>query len=246
MSRGTLDPALLLSISDTRLSRFLAGLPRPFSYQLQINYAVLTPKDKSSGLGSFPFARRYSGNRCFFLFLRVLRCFSSPGSPPCTMDSCRDARDLPVRVSPFGHPRIDGHLPLPAAFRSLSRPSSAPSAKASAPRSSSLDLRLRSRAAGHSCISFDLQYFHGLLCIRRLTAPPASSASRVSCFLLPFVALLIRCLPAAPLMSSYLCLRCSFRSFATRIVYAVFKVRRRSCAFFLPAGLPPSLQLSYI
>ena len=80
VSRGTLDPALLLSISDTRLSRFLAGLPRPFSYQLQINYAVLTPKDKSSGLGSFPFARRYSGNRCFFLFLRVLRCFSSPGS----------------------------------------------------------------------------------------------------------------------------------------------------------------------
>ena len=80
MSRGTLDPALLLSISDTRLSRFPAGLPRPFSYQLQINYAVLTPKDKSSGLGSFPFARRYSGNRCFFLFLRVLRCFSSPGS----------------------------------------------------------------------------------------------------------------------------------------------------------------------
>ena len=30
------------------------------------------------GLASFPFARRYLGNRCFFLFLRVLRCFSSP------------------------------------------------------------------------------------------------------------------------------------------------------------------------
>ena len=53
MSRGTLDTALLLSISDTRLSRFPAGLPRPFSYQSQINYAVLTPKDKSLGLGSF-------------------------------------------------------------------------------------------------------------------------------------------------------------------------------------------------
>ena len=52
MSRGTLDTALLLSISDTRLSRFPAGLPRPFSYQSQINYAVLTPKDKSLGLGS--------------------------------------------------------------------------------------------------------------------------------------------------------------------------------------------------
>ncbi len=44
MSRGTLDTALLLSISDTRLSRFTAGLPRPFSYQSQINYAVLTRK----------------------------------------------------------------------------------------------------------------------------------------------------------------------------------------------------------
>ena len=59
VSRGTLDTALLLLISDTRLSRFPAGLPRPFSYQSQINYAVLTPKDKSLGLGSFPFARRY-------------------------------------------------------------------------------------------------------------------------------------------------------------------------------------------
>ena len=33
-----------------------------------------------SGLGSFLFARRYSGNRSLFLLLRVLRCFSSPGS----------------------------------------------------------------------------------------------------------------------------------------------------------------------
>ena len=135
MSRGTLDPALLLSISDTRLSRFLAGLPRPFSYQLQINYAVLTPKDKSSGLGSFPFARRYSGNRCFFLFLRVLRCFSSPGSPPYVMDWRMDNRGLLCWVSPFRYLRINGYLLLPEAFRSLSRPSSALSAKASTLRS---------------------------------------------------------------------------------------------------------------
>ena len=37
---------------------------------------------------------------------------------------------LPCRVSPFGHLRIKGYLLLPAAFRSLSRPSSAPDAKA--------------------------------------------------------------------------------------------------------------------
>ena len=135
MSRGTLDTALLLSISDTRLSRFLAGLPRPFSYQLQINYAVLTPKDKSSGLGSFPFARRYSGNRCFFLFLRVLRCFSSPGSLPYVMDWRMDDRGVLCRVSPFRDLRIKGYLLLPEAFRSLSRLSSALSAKASTLRS---------------------------------------------------------------------------------------------------------------
>ena len=39
------------------------------------------PRD-TGGLGSSPFARRYWGNRCYFLFLRVLRCFSSPRSPP--------------------------------------------------------------------------------------------------------------------------------------------------------------------
>ena len=34
----------------------------------------------STGLGFSPFARRYSGNHCCFLFLRLLRCFSSPGT----------------------------------------------------------------------------------------------------------------------------------------------------------------------
>ncbi len=37
---------------------------------------------------------------------------------------------LPCRVSPFGYPRITGYLLLPVAYRSLSRPSSAPDAKA--------------------------------------------------------------------------------------------------------------------
>ena len=40
-----------------------------------------TPADKSAGLASFPFARRYLENRCFFLFLGLLRCFSSPRFP---------------------------------------------------------------------------------------------------------------------------------------------------------------------
>ena len=97
--------------------------------------AVHTPARVRAGLGSFPFARRYSGNRCFFLFLRLLRCFSSPGSPRMHMCSACGARALPVRVSPFRRLRIVARVPLPAAFRSLPRLSSAPSAKASALRS---------------------------------------------------------------------------------------------------------------
>ena len=61
-----------------------------------------------------------------FPFLRLLRCFSSSGWPPIKVD-----RPPAGRVSPFGHPRIKGRSRLPAAFRSLPRPSSPPGAKAS-------------------------------------------------------------------------------------------------------------------
>ncbi len=44
------------------------------------------------------------------------------------------------RIAPFGYPRIKAYLRLPVAFRSLSRPSSAPSAKAFTLCSCSLDL----------------------------------------------------------------------------------------------------------
>ena len=37
-----------------------------------------------------------------------------------------DDRPSDGRVVPFGNPRINGHLHLPAAYRSLSRPSSPP------------------------------------------------------------------------------------------------------------------------
>ena len=56
-----------------------------------------------------------------------------------TMDSsCSDGGSL-RRVAPFRHPRINGYLLLPVAFRSLSRLSSALSAKASTLCSLSLD-----------------------------------------------------------------------------------------------------------
>ena len=80
MSRGTLDPAVLAQFSLTGLSPSLAGLSRTVLLTSLVTFAVRTPECSHSGLGSFPFARRYSGNHYCFLFLRLLRCFSSPGS----------------------------------------------------------------------------------------------------------------------------------------------------------------------
>ena len=68
------------------------AFPKPFRYLSQSLTQSATPGCMHPGLGSFHFARRYSGNRCFFLFLRVLRCFSSPGSPPYVMDWRMDIR----------------------------------------------------------------------------------------------------------------------------------------------------------
>ena len=135
MSRCTLDSALSALLSLTGLSPSLAGLSRTVLLTLNITYAVLTPECTHSGLGSFHFARRYFGNRVFFLFLRLLRCFSSPGSLCIPMDSVYSDGGLLRRVSPFRYPWIVAYLQLPMAFRSLSRLSSALSAKASTLRS---------------------------------------------------------------------------------------------------------------
>ena len=84
--QGSSCPALLriltwiITLTCTRLSRSSAGLSRAFPIPLITSLWVLLPQQCLNiiGLGSFHFARHYFGNRCFFLFLRILRCFSSP------------------------------------------------------------------------------------------------------------------------------------------------------------------------
>ena len=118
----------------------MAGFPKTVPLASAFFRQSITPDSKLPGLGSSDFARRYFRNRCFFLFLRLLRCFSSAGSLCIPMDSvCSDGGSL-RRVSPFRDPWITGYLLLPTAYRSLSRLSSALSAKASALCPLSLDL----------------------------------------------------------------------------------------------------------
>ena len=124
----------------------MAGLSRTFLLTITDYVEVRTPECTHSGLGSSHFARRYFGNRCFFLFLSLLRCFSSGGSPSYVMDWRMSTWSLSMWVSPFRNLRIKGYLLLPEAYRSLSRLSSALSARASTPRS--LKLNQTSHSAG--------------------------------------------------------------------------------------------------
>ena len=83
VSRGTLDQNSFLHLFVYRTFTFYGGVFQNSSTKnSKLLCSVRNPRIKDSGLGSSPFARRYLGNRCFFLFLRVLRCFSSPGYLP--------------------------------------------------------------------------------------------------------------------------------------------------------------------
>ena len=106
MSRPTqVPPDLCEPISPTGLSPAAARFSKTLRLSLHTG-TVDGPKPRRMrchipGLGSCAFARHYLRNRCYFLFLRVLRCFSSPGSLPAWQDAGRSRR-----VAPFGNPRL--------------------------------------------------------------------------------------------------------------------------------------------
>ena len=119
-----------LSPSPTALSRVLRLTPSrilerlgPFHGHPHNPQETLAPRPFGLlGLGSAPSARRYSGHRVCFLFLGVLRCFSSPGSPPWG----HSPRDDGASYAPPGFPirasRAPRARPLPRAFRCLAAP----------------------------------------------------------------------------------------------------------------------------
>ena len=61
------------------------------------SFAVLQPQScrNNIGLGLFPFAHHYLGNHYYFLLLRLLRCFSSPGLLPAWRDTTITRGGLP-------------------------------------------------------------------------------------------------------------------------------------------------------
>ena len=94
--------------------------------------ALLPRQDKSRRFGLSRFRSPLLTESILFLFLRILRCFTSPRV--ALPGLCIHPRVTPYYrcwVSPFGYLRIKACVPLPEDFRSLLRPSSPDDAKAS-------------------------------------------------------------------------------------------------------------------
>ena len=82
--RATRDTARPVSFSNTGLSPSMVRHSNASSNVPGPRCCPTTPMVETIGLGSSPFARRYSGSRFYFPFLQLLRCFSSLGwlEPP--------------------------------------------------------------------------------------------------------------------------------------------------------------------
>ena len=113
--------------------------------------------------GFSDFARHYFRNLGWCLFLELLRCFSSPGSPRIPMYSVCD-----TPKGGFPHSDISGSkliCQLPEAFRRLSRPSSPIIAKASTICSYSLDPITLTSQPRFAAQSKTKSYLQGMFCL---------------------------------------------------------------------------------
>ena len=106
VSGPTLDPLCILSVSPTGLLPSAVGLSSPVRLPIRMRDECPQPRRQVFGLASSPFARRYLENRCFFLFLRVLRCFSSPGCLLMTYGFSHGCSG--ITLSEFPHSEICG------------------------------------------------------------------------------------------------------------------------------------------
>ena len=126
VSRVTQDTTRPHLCSCTGLSPSLMQLSRCFHSTFEYHNVVLQPLRcvATTQVWALPRSLATTGGIIsYFLFLEVLRCFSSLRSPPY---SSTDNHPSGNWVVPFGNLGIKGYLHLPQAYRSLSRPSSPP------------------------------------------------------------------------------------------------------------------------
>ena len=90
---------------------------------MSCHISVLQPRHcrNKTGLGCSHFARRYFGNHFCFIFLWVLRCFSSPRSPLAISEMIQSSRIRLPHSDTCGSIRICQSPQLFAAYRVLHR-----------------------------------------------------------------------------------------------------------------------------
>ena len=121
--RVTQDTAMSRHASCKGLSPAVAGLSSPFHSRSKYNVAVLQPRRRVATPSVWALPRSLATTR------GIIHLFSLPTGTkmfqfPALASTTRvDDRPSDGRVVPFGNLRINGHLHLPGAFRSLSRPS---------------------------------------------------------------------------------------------------------------------------
>ena len=116
-------------ISRTWISHSLSGLPRPFRYNLVFCQLLgSSPCGPTTPLLWFGLLRFRSPLLTESLLISVpglLRWFTSPSLTPVSyFIQIFRCMYFYIRVTPFGHLRVNGYVLLTVAFRSLSRPSS--------------------------------------------------------------------------------------------------------------------------
>ena len=125
-------PLEVLEFSLTRLSRSVATLSKVLSSSSTYHIKVPQPREyKYPRFRLFRFRSPLLTESLRFLFLGLLRCFTSPRVASPDYEFIRSI--IPSYrnwVVPFGDPRIKACLRLPVAYRNLLRPSSPLSAKA--------------------------------------------------------------------------------------------------------------------
>ena len=106
-------------------------LPRSFVTPYRMSY---NPKRQASWFGLCSVSSPLPGNRICFLFLQVLRCFSSWVCLPYPMYSDKDTIPLRMVGFPIRKSSDQSLLTAPRSISALVRPSSTPSVKASTVR----------------------------------------------------------------------------------------------------------------
>ena len=142
-----------LRIQDCHLLR--SDFPDGSAHAQRATRCSYYPRHASlhDGFGLFPGRSPLLGESLLFSFPLGTKMFQFPRF--ASLPKGKDSRPSGGWVVPFGNRGIRGHLHLPRAYRSLSRPSSPPRAKASAGRPNLLSHKACMQST-HACSYFQL------------------------------------------------------------------------------------------